>query len=77
MVLLLQVVHKGGFSSQVHDESHGADNGEAEAEGGDGAATDAKGGDEEEDDGTPIQAGGEIEEGEENTEVLRQYKNGG
>jgi hypothetical protein len=31
VVLLAQVVHKGGSSSQVHEEAHGADDGEAEA----------------------------------------------
>jgi hypothetical protein len=79
VVFLVQVVHKAGSSSQVHGEDYGVDDGEAEAEvgvgatieaeEGDGAATEAEG-DEEEDDVTPFEMGGEINEGEENEEVL-------
>jgi hypothetical protein len=84
----VQVVHKSGSSSHVPEEDYGpnhygADHGEVEAAGGDGATYDAEGGDgattkgggdEEEYDGTPFEEGGEIDEGEENKEVLRQYK---
>jgi hypothetical protein len=43
VVLLVQVVHKAGSSSQVPEEDYGAGHGETEVEGGDGAASEAEG----------------------------------
>jgi hypothetical protein len=74
VVLLVQAVHKTGSSSQVHEEDYGVDHGEADAKGGDGAAIETEGEDGEEDDVTPFEVGGEIDEGGENEEVLRQYE---
>jgi hypothetical protein len=63
-MLFIQVVHKAGSSSQVPEE------GEAELQEGDGGSTE-----EEEGNGdTPFEARGEIDEGEVNEEVLRQYE---
>jgi hypothetical protein len=73
-MLFIQVVHKAGSSSQVPEE------GEAELQVGDGPATEPQEGDggsteEEEGNGdTPFEARGEIDEGEVNEEVLRQYE---
>ena len=72
VMLFIQVVHKAGSSSQVHEEGSAAHQGEAELQAGDGPATEPQEGDgaateaEEGDGDTPFEARGEIDEGEVN-----------
>jgi hypothetical protein len=79
VMLFIQVVHKAGSSSQVHEKGSAAHRGEAELQEGDGSVTEPQEGvgastEEEEGDGdTPFEAHGEINEGEVNEEVLRWY----
>jgi hypothetical protein len=69
VVLFVQVVHKVGSSSQVHEEGSAGHQAEAELQVGDGPATEPQEGDgasteEEEGDGdTPFEACGEIDKG--------------
>jgi hypothetical protein len=76
VMLFIQVVHKAGSSSQVHEGS-AAHQCEAELEAGDGPATKPQEGDgasteaQEGDGDTPFEACGEIDEGEVNEEVLK------
>jgi hypothetical protein len=80
VMLFIQVVHKVASSSQVHEEGSAAHQGEVELEAGDGPTTEPQEGDgasteaEEGDGDTPFEARGEINEGEVNEEVLRQYE---
>jgi hypothetical protein len=78
-MFFIQVVHKAGSSSQVHEEGTDAHQGDAELQAGDGPATEPQEGDgastkeEERDADTPFEARGEIDEGGVNEEVLRRY----
>jgi hypothetical protein len=79
MMLFIQVVHKAGSSSQVHEEVSAAHQGEAELQAGDGPATepqeevDGGSGEEEEGDGhTHFE--GALDEGEVNEELVRWYE---
>jgi hypothetical protein len=80
VMLFIQVVHKAGSSSQVHEEGSDAHQGEAELQAGNSPATEPQEGDgasteEEEGDGdTPFESRCEIDEGEVNEEVLKRYK---
>jgi hypothetical protein len=80
VMLFIQVVHKAGSSSQVHEEGSDAHQGEAELQAGDVPATEPQEGDgasteEEEGDGdTPFESRCEIDEGEVNEKVLKRYK---
>jgi hypothetical protein len=77
VMLFIQVVHKAGSSSQVHEEGSVAHQAEAELQEGDGPATEAEEADgasteaDEGDGDTPFEARGEIDKGEVNEEVLR------
>jgi hypothetical protein len=79
VMLFIQVIHKVGSSSQVHEEVGAAHQGEAELQVGDGPATKAQeegdggSGEEEEGDGhTHFE--GAIDEGEVNEELLRRFE---
>jgi hypothetical protein len=80
VMLFIQVVHKVGSSSQVHEEGSAAHQGEAELQTGDGPATEPQEVDGasteagEGDGDTPFEARGEIDEGKVSEEVLRQYE---
>jgi hypothetical protein len=79
VMLFIQVVHKAGSSSQVHEEVSVAHQGEAELQAGDGPATepqeegDGGFGEEEEGDGH-THFKGAIDEGQVNEELLRRYE---
>jgi hypothetical protein len=79
MMLFIQVVHKTGSRSQVHEEGSATHQGDAELQAVDGLATEPQEGDgasteaEEGDGDTPFEARGEIDKGEVNEEVLKQY----
>jgi hypothetical protein len=79
VMLFIQVVHKVGSSSQVHEEVSAAHQGEAEVQAGDGPATEPQeegdGGSGEEEEGhghTHFE--GAIDEVEVNEELLRQFE---
>ena len=79
VMLFIQVVHKAGSSSQVHEEGSAAHQGEAELQAGDGPATEPQeegdGGSSEEEEGDgDTHFEGAIDEGEVNEELLRRYK---
>jgi hypothetical protein len=79
-MLFIQVVHKAGSSSQVHEEGSGAAHqGETELQAGDGPATEPQeegdGGSSEEEEGDGhTHFEGAIDEGEVNEELLRRYE---
>jgi hypothetical protein len=80
VMLFIQVVHKVGSSSQMHEEGSGAaQQGEAELQEGDGPATEPQeegdgGSSEEEERDGHTHFEGAIDEGEVNEEVLRWYE---
>jgi hypothetical protein len=79
VMLFIQVVHKTGSSSQVHEEVSAAHQGEAELQAGDGPATEPQeegdgGSDEEEEGDGQTHFEGAIDEGEVNEELLRRYE---
>ena len=77
VMLFIQVVHKAGSSSQVHEEGSAAHQGEAELQAGDGPATEPQEGDgastEEEGDGdTPFKAVVKLTRGK----LMKKYSGG-
>jgi hypothetical protein len=78
VMLFIQVVHKAGSSSQVHEEGSAAHQGEAELQTGDGPTTEPQeegdGGSSEEEEGDgDTHFEGAIDEGEVNEEQLKRY----
>jgi hypothetical protein len=79
VMLFIQVVHKPGSSSQVHEEGSAAHQGEVELQVGDGPATEPQeegdGGSNEEEEGDgETHFEGAIDEGEVKEELLRRYE---